>query len=216
MPCHFEIEQDLLRRGIRPIAGIDEAGRGPLAGPVVAAALIIEGEFPMPEGLNDSKKLTAKKREALFEILTTRQEFPWAIGVASVEEIDRINILRATHLAMRRAVENLPTRPAHGLVDGLPVRDLPVPHTAVVGGDGISLSIAAASILAKVTRDRMMLDLDRQFPAYGFARHKGYATREHLLNLQTHGPCPAHRKSFAPVAQCDLFARGFGQSRAMG
>ncbi len=200
MACDFSRERALHARGIFFVAGVDEAGRGPLAGPVVAAAVILSRNFA-GTGLDDSKKLTARRREALFTALTSQHGIHWAVAEATVGEIDRLNILRATHLAMARAVAALPQAPEHALVDGLPVNGLPVPHTALVGGDGLSWSIAAASIIAKVTRDRLMLELDAQFPQYGFARHKGYAVRGHLEALRLHGSSPVHRRSFAPVAQ---------------
>jgi ribonuclease HII len=203
MACDFTRERALRARGFLFVAGVDEAGRGPLAGPVVAAAVILPDDCAI-EGLNDSKKLTAKKREHFHAILTVRADIHWGIGQADVAEIDRLNILRATHLAMARAVEALPRKPDHALVDGLPVRGLPVPHTALVAGDTLSLSIAAASIMAKVTRDRLMIALDGQYPQYGFARHKGYGVREHLEALRSHGPSPVHRRSFQPVAQAQL------------
>jgi ribonuclease HII len=203
MACDFSRERALHARGIFLVAGVDEAGRGPLAGPVVAAAVILPDDCTL-EGLDDSKKLTAKKREHFHAVLTVRADIHWGIGQADVAEIDRLNILRATHLAMVRAVEALPRKPGHALVDGLPVRGLPVPHTAVVAGDTLSLSIAAASIMAKVTRDRLMIALDAEYPQYGFARHKGYGVREHLEALRSHGPSPVHRRSFQPVAQAQL------------
>lgn len=189
------------------MAGVDEAGRGPLAGPVVAAAVVFEKEFLEAEadrslaGLDDSKKLPAARREFFHALLSACPRAQIGVASASVEEIDSLNILRATHLAMARAVALLAPPPDLALVDGLPVKGLPVPHRAIVGGDGASLSIAAASVMAKVTRDRLMVELAARFPAYGFERHKGYGTREHLDALRRHGPCPAHRKSFAPVAQ---------------
>lgn len=192
-------------RGIFFVAGVDEAGRGPLAGPVVAAAVILPRDHA-GLGLDDSKKLTARRRESLCSALTSDPGVRWAVAEASVPEIDRLNILRATHLAMARAVTLLHPAATHALVDGLPVTGLPVPHTALVGGDGLSWSIAAASIIAKVTRDRLMLGLDAQFPQYGFARHKGYGVREHLEALRLHGPSPVHRRSFAPVAQAAVTA----------
>jgi ribonuclease HII len=200
MACDFSRERALRARGIFLVAGVDEAGRGPLAGPVVAAAVILPDDCAI-EGLNDSKKLTVKKREHFHAMLTVRADIHWGIGQADVAEIDRLNILRATHLAMARAVVALPRKPDHALVDGLPVRGLPVPHTALVAGDTLSLSIAAASIIAKVTRDRLMTALDAEYPQYGFARHKGYGVREHLEALRNHGPSPVHRRSFQPVAQ---------------
>ncbi|MGI5868772.1 MAG: ribonuclease HII [Kiritimatiellia bacterium] len=197
------------------LAGIDEAGRGPLAGPVVAAAVAIpedliddlwQGEL---QRVADSKKLSHAKRDALFALLTTLPGIDWAVGIAESAEIDAVNILRATHRAMARALEALPGGlPAHALVDGLPARGLPCPSTAIVKGDAQSLLIAAASIIAKVTRDRIMDDLDRRHPGYGFARHKGYPTPEHLAALNRLGACPEHRQSFEPVAalkQLSLF-----------
>ncbi|MEO5715260.1 MAG: ribonuclease HII [Luteolibacter sp.] len=190
-------------RGLSWIAGVDEAGRGPLAGPVAAAAVILPRGFVCP-GLDDSKKISAPRRDALFEKITTDPEVIWSVATADHEEIDRINILRATHLAMRRAVETLRQTPDFCLIDGLPVRDFPFPHEGIVKGDGISLSIAAASIIAKVTRDRIMLEIDREFPQFGFAKHQGYGTKLHLEALRTHGPCRHHRRSFQPVAQLSL------------
>jgi ribonuclease HII len=182
---------------------VDEAGRGPLAGPVVAAAVLLPEGFAHPR-LNDSKKLSEKVRLALFTELLDAPEVKSAIVEVGPEEIDRLNILRATHEAMRRAVAQLHPAPDHVLIDGLPVRPFPKPQTALVGGDGLSLSIAAASVLAKVTRDRLMLALDAAYPQYAFAQHKGYGTALHLARLQKHGPCPAHRRSFAPVSQLVL------------
>jgi ribonuclease HII len=196
-------EEELHARGIRPVAGVDEAGRGPLAGPVVAAAVILPEGFGL-EGLDDSKKLTHAKREELFETITGNSDISFMVSEASSREIGHLNILRATHLAMRRTLEGLIENghhPAHVLVDGLPAKGLPVEQTALVGGDGLSLSIAAASILAKVTRDRIMEELDREYPQYGFAIHRGYATADHLAMLRKHGPCPHHRLGFAPVDQ---------------
>jgi ribonuclease HII len=200
MRCTLKHENALRKTGLQWIAGIDEAGRGPLAGPVVAAAVIL------PEGfrhgvIDDSKKLTADQREEVFAALTARTDVCWAVAVVEHDEIDRINILRASHEAMRRAIRALAIVPEHALIDGLPVRPFPVPHTAIVKGDGQCKSIAAASILAKVTRDRIMVRLDAEYPCYGFAQHKGYATELHLERLKVHGPCLIHRKTFLPVAQ---------------
>lgn len=193
----LSLETDLRARGLWPVAGVDEAGRGPLSGPVVAAAVILDAAA-VPEGLNDSKKLTARRREALYDrILASAQV---GVGQASVEEIDRLNILRASHLAMCRAVAALPLTPAHVLIDGnLIPRDLAHPATAVVGGDARCLSVAAASVIAKVTRDRIMVDLAQQHPGYGWDRNAGYPTRDHLLALGNLGVTPHHRRSFAPV-----------------
>ena len=196
-------ESLLHARGIKRVAGVDEAGRGPLAGPVAAAAVILPRDFSCP-GLDDSKKITAARRELLYEKITANRDVVWAVALADCGEIDRLNILRATHLAMRRAVESIDPLPDHCLIDGLPVRGFPVPHDAIVKGDGLSLSIAAASIIAKVTRDRIMRELDREFPQFGFAKHQGYGTKEHLEALRIHGPCRHHRRSFQPVAQLTL------------
>lgn len=197
------LESTLRRRGLTRIAGVDEAGRGPLAGPVSAAAVILPPGWRCA-GLDDSKKLTAAKRERLFEVITTDASVFWAQAYAEPEEIDRLNILRATHAAMARAVKGLAAAVDHCLIDGLPVRDFPWPHDGIVKGDGKSLSIAAASIIAKVSRDRVMLDFAREFPQYGFERHMGYGTKEHLEALRLHGPCRIHRRSFQPVAQLAL------------
>jgi ribonuclease HII len=197
------LESALHARGLQRIAGVDEAGRGPLAGPVAAAAVILPAGYQCP-GLDDSKKLSAARRETIYQILTGDPAVCWAVATADCREIDTLNILRATHLAMRRALEALSPQADHCLVDGLPVAGLPLPHDAVVKGDGISLSIAAASVIAKVTRDRIMRGLDREFPEFGFARHQGYGTKEHLEALRIHGPCCHHRRSFQPVAQLTL------------
>jgi ribonuclease HII len=199
----YSIESEILRAGTHPVAGIDEAGRGPLAGPVVAAAVVLPDAAAVP-GLDDSKKLSASKREALYLAITSCPGGDWAVGMADCAEIDRLNILRATHLAMARAAAGLKSRPAIFLIDGLPVPGFPHPSRAIIKGDSISLSIAAASIIAKVTRDREMAKLDAEYPAYGFAKHQGYGTREHLAALQRHGPCPHHRRSFRPVSQLEL------------
>jgi len=204
MPCSLENEKKLLARGISLVAGIDEAGRGPLAGPVVCAAVVLPIDIDLP-GLDDSKKLTPRRREALYLRITADTRIRWASAVVEADEIDRLNILRATHAGMRRALEKLDPAPAHALIDGLPVPDFPIPQTALVGGDGLSLSIAAASVIAKVERDRLMLEYDRLHPEYGFAKHKGYPTAKHFAKLRAHGPCPIHRKSFAPVAQAELW-----------
>jgi ribonuclease HII len=203
MPCTLEHELRLHGQGIFPVAGIDEAGRGPLAGPVVAAAVILPREFVCDE-LDDSKKLTPSVRETLYSRLTESREVIWAIGIRQAEAIDQVNILRATHEAMRDALSALTSMAVHALIDGLPVRPFPIDQTAIVGGDGISMSIAAASVIAKVTRDRIMQEHALAWPQYGFERHKGYATPEHLASLERHGPCPIHRRSFAPVAQLTL------------
>jgi len=206
MPCDFEHERVLREQGISIIAGIDEAGRGPLAGPVVAAAVILPPTFAH-RTLNDSKQLSAKVREQIYAELTSWDGIFWAVSVVKCDEIDRLNILRASHEAMRRAVRALRIAPQHALIDGLPVEPFPCPQTALVRGDGCSLSIAAASVIAKVTRDRIMIELDAVYPGYGFARHKGYSTEFHLERLRAQGPCAIHRRSFAPVAELDLALR---------
>lgn len=199
----LSLERKIRKLGRSTVAGIDEAGRGPLAGPVTAAVVILPERFRC-KGLDDSKKLSAAKREALYQILVENQKVRWAVALAEVAEIDSIKILKATHLAMRRAVEALPSPPDHCLIDGLPVPGFPFSHDGIVKGDGLSLSIAAASIIAKVTRDRMMRTLHDEFPHYGFAQHQGYGTPEHLAALRHHGPCRHHRFSFQPVAQLSL------------
>ena len=181
------------------VCGVDEAGRGPLAGSVVAAAVILDPQHPIL-GLNDSKKLTPKRRDALA-LLIRENALAWALGEASVEEIDEINILQASLLAMRRAVLALNLTPTHALVDGNHCPDLPCTVEAIIGGDGKVASIAAASILAKTVRDEQMLALHAQYPHYGFDKHKGYPTAQHRQALQTHGVSPVHRRSYAPVAR---------------
>ena len=187
----WEIEDSL---GLHPICGVDEAGRGPLAGPVCAAAVILPEHLQIP-GLTDSKKLTDKKRRELFPIIQ-EQAIAYGIGLASESEIDEINILQATFLAMGRALEQLSVRPALALIDGNRETDFGLPVKTVVKGDSLSANIAAASILAKVTRDNLMLELAQQYPEYGFDIHKGYGTKAHYEALRKYGPCPIHRRSF--------------------
>lgn len=175
------------------IAGADEAGRGPLAGPVVAAAVIFP-ENCIIEGINDSKKLSEKKREKLYEEITEKSI--WSVGIVDVDVIERINILNAARLAFKQAVEGLPEKPAFLFADYITGLDLSVPHTAIVKGDAKVYSIAAASIVAKVTRDRIICDYDAQYPEYGFAKHKGYGTKAHREAILKYGPCPIHRMSF--------------------
>lgn len=193
----YALEAAALAGGARVVAGVDEVGRGPLAGPVTAAAVVLDVGC-IPEGLNDSKKLSPRRREALATQIMARCD--WAVGHASVEEIDALNILRASHLAMCRAVAGLRQRPCRVLVDGnmLP-RDLPVPGQAVIKGDALSLSIAAASIVAKLLRDRIMVDLAQQHPGYGWEVNAGYPTPAHRRALLDLGITPHHRRSFAPV-----------------
>lgn len=218
----LQYERQHWDNGLTLVAGIDEAGRGPLAGPVMAAAVVLdplfaaEEEHRLLEGLTDSKRLSARKREGFLDILMESGAVFVGVGLADVGEIDRLNILRATHLAMRRALDDLPCVPEHVLVDGLSVEGLNVPSTAIVGGDGKSLSIAAASVVAKVLRDRRMVELDSLYPVYGFSRHKGYGSSAHIQALYEYGPAPVHRRSFRPVREAaaiherrdDLAARG--------
>ena len=200
-------EQESWAKGLLRLAGVDEAGRGPLAGPVVASAVLFEKDFLEAEaekslqGLNDSKKLSAQRREFFYALLSECPHAQIGVASASVEEIDSLNILRATHLAMGRALDLIAPAPDLALVDGRPVKGLSIPHLAIVGGDAASLSIAAASVMAKVTRDHLMIEMAGTHPGYGFERHKGYGTKAHMAALQQLGPCPIHRKSFAPVAQ---------------
>ena len=193
----FRRERRALSKGIWPVAGCDEAGRGPLAGPVVAAAVILDPER-VPRGLNDSKKLDPAEREKLYEKICASAQVAVAFG--SIERIDRDNILRASLWALARAVKALPLRPQLVFVDGNIKIDVACECQAVVSGDALVSSIAAASIVAKVHRDELMRRLDEQYPQYGFRRHVGYATREHLAALRDHGPSPLHRRSFAPCA----------------
>ncbi len=190
----MEREQALAARGFSAVCGIDEAGRGPLAGPVVAAAVILPVGIQLP-GVNDSKKITEKKREQLFDFVK-ENAIAWGIGQASETEIDEINILQATFAAMRRAADALQIPADFALVDGNRLPPLDIPAEYVIGGDGCVLSIAAASILAKVTRDRYMREMALQYPEYGFEKHKGYGTKAHYAAIAAHGICPLHRKTF--------------------
>ena len=187
-------EHEAAREGFACICGVDEAGRGPLAGPVCAAAVILPPDIQI-EGLNDSKKLTDKKRRALYDVIT-EQAISYGIAFADEQEIDEINILQATFLAMRRAFEKLTVTPDIALIDGNRAPGLSCRERTVVHGDALSASIAAASILAKVTRDRLMEEYDAQYPQYGFAVHKGYGTQRHYAALREFGACPIHRQSF--------------------
>lgn len=190
----YSIENEYSQKGYRLIAGTDEAGRGPLAGDVYAAACILPAGT-LIESLDDSKKLSEKKREALFDIIRN-EAISFAIATASVEEIERLNILGASQLAMRRAVSGLSKNPDLVLVDGNIARDFEQDTVTIIGGDGKSMSVAAASVLAKVARDRYMKELDRKYPQYGFALHKGYGTKLHRAALLEYGPCPVHRRDF--------------------
>ena len=194
----LRFERDLWRSGVHAVAGVDEAGRGPLAGPVVAAAVILpEGHFIA--GVDDSKKLSPAKRALLYERICG-EAAAVGTGIVGHQEIDTINILQATFKAMHLALGSLPVRPAHILVDGNRFRGTGIPFTAIVDGDALCHCIAAASIIAKVTRDRIMVEQDAVFPVYGFARHKGYGTREHLAAIEQYGLCPIHRRSFCTRA----------------
>ena len=201
----FEFESALWRSGCLRVAGVDEAGRGPLAGPVVAAAVVfppawLTSDLPAElRGLNDSKQLAEARREEFFAVLTRLPEIQFAIASVDATTIDRINILQATHRAMNEALAQLTPPPEHALVDGTRVKTLRFPQTPIVKGDARSYSIAAASVLAKVTRDRQAAEWQRQWPEYGFAEHKGYGTPQHLAAIRSHGPCPIHRRSFAPL-----------------
>jgi len=216
-------ERQFWSRGFQRVAGVDEAGRGPLAGPVVAAAVVFSREFAECEefgllnGLTDSKKLSPGRREAFFSILERSVHVDIGVGVADVDEIDRLNILGATHVAMHRAVARLPSSPDYVLVDGRDVPGFPCGSTSIVGGDGRSLSIAAASVAAKVVRDRRMQELDQLYPQYRFAAHKGYGTSAHMQALFEYGPCPEHRRSFRPVREAaDMRARADGPDHRDG
>jgi ribonuclease HII len=193
-------EHELRAMGHGVVCGVDEVGRGPLAGPVCAAAVILPADFAHPI-LNDSKKLTARQRERLYEELAADRAVVWSVASLEPADIDRMNILEASREAMRRAVLTLPVAAQAALIDGLTVPQFPIPQRSLVKGDSISLSIAAASVMAKVTRDRLMMQLALHYPAYGFDVHKGYPTARHLEALARHGPCPIHRHSFGPVAQ---------------
>lgn len=203
----FSYERAALTAGYEVVCGVDEAGRGPLAGPVSVAAVILPLDFSLA-GLDDSKKLTAKKRDFLYEKLTQDPAVKWAHVEIDAAIIDQLNILRATHLGMAQAVEELERKHqlkvSHCLIDGLPVKSFPYSHQGIVKGDSHSLSIAAASIIAKVSRDRCMERYAEEFPQYGFDQHSGYGTKQHLYALHLHGPCRIHRRSFQPVAQLSL------------
>lgn len=187
-------EREAEKEGCAVVCGIDEAGRGPLAGPVFAAAVVLPRQVSI-EGLNDSKKLSPKKREALFDVIESTA-IAFGIGFATEQEIDRVNILQATFLAMKRACDKLTVKPDLALVDGNRTPPLDVPVRTIVKGDALSASIAAASILAKVSRDRLMCQIDALYPEYGFQTHKGYGTAQHIEMLKEYGPCPVHRRTF--------------------
>jgi ribonuclease HII len=199
---NLEIERTLWKQGIESVAGVDEAGRGPLAGPVVAAAVIFPKEC-IVEHVDDSKKCTPKQREKLYTLIMERA-LSVGLGVVDHEVIDRINILQATIMAMRKSIENMNIQPEYSLIDGNSFTHATLRFRNIVGGDARSFTIAAASIIAKVTRDRLMCELDLRFPQYGFARHKGYGTRRHIEAIRMYGLCEIHRRSFHPSALRDL------------
>lgn len=196
----YQYEEELEDNGIKYIAGVDEVGRGPLAGPVVVAAVIMPIDFRL-KGINDSKKLSEKKRNELYKEINHEA---LAISISFVDEktIDKINIYEATKKGMLEAISNLKIKPEHVLIDAMPLHELSIPHTSIIHGDALSASIAAASVIAKVTRDTFMEKMDLKYPHYGFKNHKGYCTKEHIQALEKYGPCPIHRKSFSPVAKC--------------
>lgn len=197
MAAHFELEAEAIAQGLGPVAGIDEVGRGPLAGPVCVAAVILDPQN-LPQGLDDSKKLSAQRRETLYDDIFSRA-LAISVTLSPAAEIDALNIRGATLACMSRAARGLAVAPGFALVDGRDLPALPCPGRAVVKGDATSLSVAAASIVAKVTRDRLMVGLDRLFPGYGFAIHAGYPTPAHRAALRALGPCREHRRSYAPV-----------------
>jgi len=215
-------ECELWAKGTTLVAGADEAGCGPLAGPVVAAAVVFPcswlegGLYKKLRGLNDSKQLTEEEREKFFFIITTHPEIRYAIATVDVEMIDRINIRQAAWRAMNMALDQLEPRPQHVLIDGLRIKWLAYPQTALVQGDCKSYSIAAASVLAKVTRDRIMRELDKIYPGYGFAEHKGYATPQHYAAIHERGPCAIHRRSFAPFRPVELELELFEAQKDQG
>lgn len=196
-------ELKLAVEGFKRIAGIDEAGRGPLAGPVSVAAVVLPEDYSHSV-LNDSKRLSERKREELYKEITGDARIDWASALIEAQEIDEINILKATWVGMRRAFLKLDPPADVALIDGKPIKGFPTEHRALVKGDSLSLSIAAASIIAKVERDRLMMKYAEIYPEYGFERHKGYGTKAHCEALREHGPCPIHRRSFAPVSQMEL------------
>ncbi len=195
----YKFENQLYDEGIEYIAGVDEVGRGPLAGPVVVAAVILPSNTRI-KGIDDSKKLSAKKREELYKIIS-KEAIDISISFQDHKVVDKINIYEATKKGMLEAINNLKIKPEHVLIDAMPLNELNINHTSIIHGDALSASIAAASIIAKVTRDHYMEQMDFKYPNYGFKRHKGYCTKEHLEALEKNGPCEIHRKTFGPVAK---------------
>lgn len=194
----YEYERDLIKKGVKYIAGVDEVGRGPLVGPVVTSAVILPLNYKL-EGLTDSKKLTEKKREKFYDIIM-HDAISVSIGIKDNNIIDEVNIYEATKLAMVDAIENLSIKPEHVLIDAMPL-DIDIPHTSIIKGDAKSLSIAAASVIAKVTRDRMMYELDREYPMYNYKKNKGYPTKEHIDAINKYGITKYYRKSYGPVKE---------------
>ena len=203
----LKYEKDLYKENITLIAGVDEVGRGPLVGPVVATRVILPVNYKL-EGLTDSKKLSEKKRELFFDILK-KDAVSIGIGIVEAEVIDEINIYEASRLAMIKAINDMDIKPEHILSDAMPL-DIGISNTPIIHGDALSLSIAAASVIAKVTRDRMMIELDKEYPMYGFSRHKGYPTKEHLANLEKYGILDNYRKSYKPVSNI-IYREGSGK-----
>ncbi|MBF0519942.1 MAG: ribonuclease HII [Nitrospirae bacterium] len=195
----FNFDREYITKGHTLIGGIDEAGRGPLAGPVVAACVILSEDFYI-DGLNDSKKLTEAARNRIFKELLYNKAVGIGVGMATNEEIDSVNILNATRAAMKRAVADVPVRPQLLLIDAVKLKDIDIKQVSIIKGDEKSASIAAASVVAKVVRDSIMRGYHKTYPQYGFIRHKGYGTKEHMANIKEHGPCEIHRMTFAPVA----------------
>jgi ribonuclease HII len=212
---NFKEESNLWKRGIRVVVGLDEAGRGPLAGPVMAAAVAVR-KFPISnlqfQEIKDSKKLSAKKREEWYEILTAHPDIQWGVGIVSEKIIDRINIFEATKLAMIKAIEDLEIEPEFLLLDGnFTLEELSISQKAIVRGDEKVFSCAAASIIAKVTRDRLMCRQAKKYPAYGFEKHKGYGTRKHIEAIKEYGPSTLHRKSFRPIKLTFIKKRNYSK-----
>lgn len=195
----YKYEEELYDRGYKQICGIDEAGRGPLAGPICVAACILP-PFLRIDGINDSKQLSSKKREELYKIIV-KQALAYSIVFVSEKDVDELNIYQATKKGMLQTIEELKLKPDYVLIDAMPLGELEIPHDSIIHGDALSASVAAASILAKVSRDHYMEKMDIKYPNYGFKKHKGYGTKEHLLALEKYGPCKIHRKTFAPVSK---------------
>jgi ribonuclease HII len=199
LPNLYKFEEELYDTGSEIICGVDEAGRGPLAGPVVVCACIMPAFLRIP-GINDSKQLSSKKREELYKIIV-KEALAYNVVFVTVEDVDKLNIYQATKKGMLEAINGLKIKPNHALIDAMKLDELELPHTSIIHGDALSASIAAASIIAKVTRDHYMDKMDIKYPNYGFKKHKGYGTKEHLAALEKFGPCEIHRKTYAPVSK---------------